>query len=357
MESETALRRELEGCAAAAVVLLPWQNAPQYVARDDGSVTSFLCSETVLNRLTAHRPDALPEQLCCLLLKAILSGNLLVDRLLIRQLPYPAGGIAASDDESPTAVLMAHRGRVDHLRTALRYLPPSGENGLAIRVGLDTEDPAPYRPLAASVSRVEFYRGIPAPAGPYAIRQKLAELSPERLLMFHDSDDVSCTDRLSRLRPNMAAAECGMIGCHELVVDEIRSEVRAVRYPLDVSEALRDGPHYSFLHGTSMIGRQAFFAAGGFSTDRIISCDTQFLYRAWFHMQIRNADDFLYIRRRHAESLTVQGPTKIGSDFRRAIEQPWGPDFEAVKSGKLPLAKSTLMAVPGSAKHELVPLA
>ena len=106
-----------------------------------------------------------------------------------------------------------------------------------------------------------------------------------------------------------------------------------------------------------MIRRQAFFAAGGFSTDRIISHDTQFLYRAWFHIRMRNADSFLYIRRIHPKALTAHSATKIGSDFRRAIERPWGPDFEAVKSGRLELSKSTLAAVRTDTGHQLVPLA
>ena len=85
-----------------------------------------------------------------------------------------------------------------------------------------------------------------------------------------------------------------------------------------------------------------------------VSIDMQFLYRAYFRLRIRNADRFLYIRRRHAGALTVHPATSIRSDQRREIERSWAPDFEAVKMGKLELSKSTLMPVRTSARHELV---
>ena len=355
-ESERVLSRDLEKCAAAVAILLPWRDAPEYDSRDDGTVHSFLCAEALLNRLLADHPGVPEDRLCYLLLQAILNGDLAVERLVIRQLPHPDRE-TVGDVEGASAVLMAHRGSPEHLRIALSYLPPPNGNGLKIRVGLDLEDVRDYDSLAARHHRVEFFQGLPAPAGPYVIRQELAERSEEPFFVFHDSDDISCTDRLSGLRAEMAATDCGMVGCHELQVDEIAGEVRALRYPLDVTGALRAGPHYTLLHGASMIRRQAFFAAGGFSTDRIISHDTQFLYRAWFHIRMRNADSFLYIRRIHAKALTANSATKIGSDFRRAIERPWGTDFEAVKSGKLELSKSTLVAVRNAAGHQLIPFA
>ncbi|HEV3199079.1 MAG TPA: glycosyltransferase family A protein [Bryobacteraceae bacterium] len=355
-ESERALSAELEGCASAVAILLPWRNAPEYDSRDDGTVRSFLCGEAVLDRLLADRSGAPEDRLCYLLLQAILNGELVAGPLVVRQLPYHRRETVAADGEE-AALLMAHRGSPDHLRIALSYLPNPNGSGLKIRVGLDLEDLRDYHSLAARHNRVEFFQGLPAPAGPYVIRQELAELSSEPFFVFHDSDDVSCSDRLSTLQAEILRTDCGLVGCHELQVDEIAGQVRALRYPLDVTGALRTGPNYALLHGASMIRRQAFFAAGGFSTDRMISHDTQFLYRAWFHIRMRNADRFLYIRRVHSKALTASSATKIGSDFRRAIERPWAPDFEAVKSGKLDLSKSTLMPVRTDTGHQLVPFA
>ncbi|HUA61171.1 MAG TPA: hypothetical protein VML19_20570 [Verrucomicrobiae bacterium] len=348
---------ELEA-GPAAIVLLAWQPPPGRIARDDGPVHSFVCSPSVRDRLLAAHPDAPPESLCCLLLEALLDGSIGLDRLLVRQLPLPdADTEPAPVDPVPTALIMAHRGSVDHLRVALRYIAAGADRGLVTRVGLDTGEVEPYRALASSLDRLQFFQGHPAPAGPYVIRQKLAELSPEPFLLFHDSDDLSTSDRLARLRAAFASTDCGLIGCHELLVDEIADEVRAIRYPLDVTAALRDGPHYCLLHPTSMVSRAAFFSAGGFSTDRVISQDTQFHFRAWFHMRMQNLDRFLYVRRKHAASLTTHPATAIGSEFRRAIERPWFPDFEAVKSGRLTLGESTLAAASRPSDHRLVPLA
>ena len=356
-ESERSLIAELEDGAAGVAILLPWRDAPSYDSREDGTVHSFLCGEAVLTRLRADHPGAPEDRLGFLLLQAILNGELAVERLVIRQLPHLDGETATADCGGESALLMAHRGSPDHLRIALRYLPPPNGNGLKIRVGLDLEDVREYESLAARHHRVEFFQGRPAPAGPYVIRQELAERSDEPFFVFHDSDDVSCSDRLACLRAEVARTDCDLVGCHELQVDEIAGEVRALRYPMDVTGALRAGPHYTLLHGASMIKREAFFAAGGFSTDRMISHDTQFLYRAWFHIGMRNADRFLYIRRIHPKALTTNSATKIGSQFRRAIERPWGPDFEAVKSGNLELSQSTLMAIRTDTGHRLVPLA
>jgi hypothetical protein len=355
IDSERSLIAELAGCEAGVAILMPRRHAPEYDSRDDGTVHSFLCGEAILSRVRADHPGVPEDRLCYLLLRAILNGGLAVERLVVRQLPYLDREISETELEGESGVLMAHRGSPDHLRVALSYLPRPNGNELKIRVGLDMEDVSEYDSFAAAHQRVEFFQGRPAPAGPYVIRQELAERSQEPLFLFHDSDDISCSDRHSGLRAEMARTGCDLVGCHELQVDEIGGQVRALRYPLDVSGALRAGPHYTLLHGASMIKRQAFFAAGGFSTDRMISHDTQFLYRAWFHIRMRNADQFLYIRRIHAKALTAHAATRIGSEFRRAIERPWGPDFEAIKSGRLQLSQSTLAAIRTDTGHQLVP--
>ena len=127
-----------------------------------------------------------------------------------------------------------------------------------------------------------------------------------------------------------------------------------MRFPLDVSKALESGPHHALLHSTAMIRREAFFAAGGFATNQMISGDTQFLLRAYFHVKIRNADRFLYIRRRHSSGLTVRPETALGSPLRRQIERPWSPDFEMVKNGQLELRKSTLQPEKSRTPHEII---
>jgi|SRR5579871_3149279 len=355
-ESARALAEEFDQGPGQAVILLPRQEAPEIEARDDGPVRSFLCAGSVLRDLRSLHPEAQPEALCFLLLKEIINGALNVGRVVVRQLPYRGRQGPAHPNGGPAALLMAHRGDADHLRAALKFLAAADDEDMRVRVGLDLDDTPAYRAVAASHPGVEFFQVKPTPAGPYLIRQALADRAQEPLLVFHDSDDISCSDRFCCLRTELAAGNCDLAGSHELRVDEISRRVHAFRFPLDVTRALHTGPAHALLHATSMVRRAGFAAAGGFSTNQPISGDTQFLLRAYFHIRIRNVDQFLYIRRRHARALTMNPATALGSDLRRQIERPWRDDFEAVKSGRLALEQSTLQPRRAESAHEFIPL-
>ena len=189
---------------------------------------------------------------------------------------------------------------------------------------------------------VEFFDFSPAPVGPYVIRQELAERSPEPLLTLQDSDDLSCYDRFAALGDALAQTGCGIVGSHELCLDEIRWLVQPVRFPLDCSAALAIRANHALLHATLMTHRSAFFNAGGLSTHLIIANDTQFLLRAFFNTGIRNVDEFLYIRRRHPESLTNSPETVVDNPLRRRLNWEWTRDFEAIRRGELKMEDSSL---------------
>jgi hypothetical protein len=95
-------------------------------------------------------------------------------------------------------------------------------------------------------------------------------------------------------------------------------------------------------HATSMVKSDAFRHAGGFSTDRRTSNDTQFLLRAYFSMRIRNVDAFVYIYRKHAASLTEAPDTGMHMPFRQELKQIWRNDFRAIQKGELQLSNSSL---------------
>ena len=145
-----------------------------------------------------------------------------------------------------------------------------------------------------------------------------------------------------RLQAEMLRHECDFIGCHELRIDETLERIGAFRFPLDASRALRERPGHALLHPTGMIRRESFFLVGGLSTDQRFANDTQFLYRCYFHLKIRNADDFLYMRRRHAESLTEHPITGMTNPLRYELDGAWRRDFEAVKDNRLELEASSL---------------
>ncbi len=180
------------------------------------------------------------------------------------------------------------------------------------------------------------------------IRQELANRSLEPALVWQDSDDLPTTDRFAALWAEMQSTGCQMVGSQELRLDELAERVEAWRYPLDVSAAFARRTGDPILPATTMVLRSAFHRAGGLSTDQRIGNDTQFLLRASFSMNIRNADAFLYIRRRHPESLTESPETGRRSPLRSQLGQAWSADFEAVQQGTLSLEQSSLRPMAGA---------
>jgi hypothetical protein len=344
------LSRQMRGAANTVIVLLPWREPPEKKARPDGAVGSFLCSRRTFERL----PRVPAEKLCFELLSAILKGTIDADRLLVRQLPLPAA--AANPAPGPAAVIMAHRGSRRHLEVALRYLERAQRPGIRCRVGLDERSVARYASLIRSHREVEFVQFAAAPVGPYVVRQELAGRSREPRLVFHDSDDISCTDRFPALHGEMRRTGSQMVGCHQLMVDECDGQVTATRFPLDVSGALRRYAVHALWHPTAMVDRRHFFDAGGFSQERAIANDTQFLLRAYFSMKIRNADAFLYIRRRHPAALTVRPKTALDCPERQRLSDLWQADFEAVKSGAKALGDSSLRPFPARRGYQAIPV-
>jgi hypothetical protein len=353
-DSSRQVLAEMPPGLGTLVVLTKWKPAPMRGEREDDIVSSFVCTSSVLQDLREIDPECPPDQLCYALLEAILNGILTVDRILVRQLPYSPAPLPSVAEAA--SVIMAHRGRYRHLDTSLYYLTRAARVDLRVRVGLDCEPPEAYEDLAHRYPLVEFYNLRPAPLGPYVIRQELASRSTEPLMAFHDSDDVSCYDRFSTLCGEMRRTGCDLIGSHELRVDEIRRCVLAVRFPLDASAALRFGYDHALLHPTSMVKRESFFAAGGFSTNHPISGDMQFLLRAYFSLNIRNADGFLYIRRRHPAALTVAPETNMQAPLRVRLNRAWRSSFWAVKSGEVRLEDSELRPITGADEYRLHPL-
>jgi hypothetical protein len=335
------------------VVLSPWLASPDRYQRIDGAVRSFACSPSIHQDLLQIDPACPLEQLCFSLLEAMLNGNIAVDRVVVRQLPFPEHFSNHKVDPVAAGLIMAHRGRPAYLQTSLHYLSRANGLDVRVRVGLDGEESGDYEGLAKLYPRTEFYNLQPVPLGPYVIRQELALRSAEPLLAFHDSDDISCADRFCALYREMQRTRSELIGCHELRVDEINREVLAIRFPLDATEGLRRCYGHALLHPTSMVTRDGFLEAGGFSTSFAISSDTQFLLRCYFKLPIRNVDGFFYIRRRHPAALTVAPDTNMDAPMRVYLTQCWEKNFEAVKRRRIALDQSALRQMSTTAKYDL----
>lgn len=350
--AETLFR--LAADESAVVILVARRPAPVSQFRPDGPVFSFICRPAVLKQVLMHRPNPDASELCFEVLHQILNGSLHeVGPLLVRQIPEEHPSHNLSVQKLPVGLIMAHRGEHCYLDTALRYLEKAEGNSRRARVGLDVESLQDYQSLIQSHPSTEFFRVQPTPAGPYVIRQELAKKTTEPLFVLQDSDDLSCYDRFARLAAEIADTGCRMVGSHELRVDEIERWVAAVRFPLDATAALSQQNCFALLHASLMITREAFFLAGGLSTDQIVANDTQFLLRAYFYFRIRNVDEFLYVRRRHRRALTIAPETAAGNDLRTRLDNQWTLDFEAVKRGEITLQQSSLRPMRGKAEYQI----
>jgi hypothetical protein len=343
-QSLGSLWQEIPDNRTAFIALVPRGAAPTIDSRHGDPVTSFLCSSEVFARFLALRIDCWPQTLCFAVLRAIARRDIEVDCLLVRQIPLLQPRVNGRQ-QAAKSLLIPHRGEAAHLQAALAFAEKSAENSLKIRVGLDVEECGEYAAFPAEYPGVEFVRFSPAPVGPYVIRQELAENSTEPLLALQDSDDLSCYDRFVAQSDALAETGCDIVGSHELCLDEMRGVVQPVRFPLDGSAALTMCANHALLHGTLMTYRRVFFDLGGLSTDLIIANDTQFLLRAHFNSSIRNVDEFLYIRRRHAASLTNAAETIFDNPLRRRLSSMWTRDFNAIKRGELKIEDSSLRPI------------
>ncbi|HEY4085709.1 MAG TPA: hypothetical protein VGM43_07205 [Bryobacteraceae bacterium] len=342
-ESLAALVEELPAGEQVFIALVPRAAAPATDSAYGEPISSFVCSAGVFLRFLDLGIDCYPETLCFAVLRAIADGDIEVDRLLVRQIPLASRDVAISAAAAPGAALvLPHRGSTAFLRASLKQIARAAGRPVKVRVGLDVDDESLYTSFPEEFPDAEFFHFSPAPVGPYLIRQQLAERSPEPLLTLQDSDDLSCYDRFTSLSAALDATASDIIGSHELCLDELRAVVQPVRFPLDGSASLGICANHALLHATLLCRREAFFRAGGLATNLIIASDSQFLLRAWFSARIRNVDEFLYIRRRHATSLTNAPETVYDNPLRRRLSADWIRDFGAVKRGELTLEASTL---------------
>jgi hypothetical protein len=340
-------------------LLVPPGTPPPVTGVNHGPVRSFVGPAELLQALPVGPAELRLETLCYWALWSVMHGaraGVVARECAPKRDGLPPWTPGAAPGRHPsTALVMAHRGPADLLRAALLGLALADPPPDVVRVGLDVDrdELDAYRRLAQEFPAVEFYAGSHAPVGPYVIRQALGSLAAEQFLVFHDSDDHSTSDRFHWLHAEIADGKAGLVGSHELRYDEDDREVRAVRFPLDVTAALAVEPKHPQLHPTTLMPAADFRRIGGFSTDCVFGNDTQMILRAYFQLPLRNVDRFLYIRRDRWESLTNAPETGMKNPLRIARNLAWWSDFKAIIAGGLRLEDSSLMAIDGCRGWEL----
>lgn len=272
----------------------------------------------------------------------LIASDLYHEEILIRQLPIH-NDIMVSPVKGD--VIIHHRGDDKFLQKILYTL--ENISGLSIYVGIDQAVSEELMHITDRFPSINFYGFSPDPVGPYVIRNRLIELGSQSWLFFHDSDDISCRDRFEKLIHFMTINECDFCGSHELRLDYYNHRLQSVRFPRNAKKSLEAAPWFALLHPSSAIKRDTFYNCGTLSEERIFGNDTKFLLYSYFFVdQIRNVDEFLYIRRIHPGSLTTSEETKLGSPIRRKLQRTWNTDFELVKLGITPLKESSLVFHP-----------
>jgi len=323
------------------VILTHWKEQPMDRESPDEFIYSFSCSFNPFKEaIHSYSNGAIDSQyLLFELLDHILKGNSAIKKILVRQIPMVHPAVANLNTYD---VIIPHRGSDAYLGSLLFFMSQLERTHLF--VGLDQEVTEEIMKFKNDYPKASFFSFQPHPVGPYVVRNRLIEESNHQFLFFQDSDDIPCADRFASLTDYMIRNECQLCGSNEIKLDYFEKTVRAIRYPKNVNASLLEGPVHSLLHPTSAITREAFYACGKLSEERIFGNDTKFLYRSFFTLNtIQNINEFLYIRRIHPGSLSTSPATKIGSPVRHNLLYRWGTDFELVKSGQLKLEDSSLV--------------
>ncbi|MGY0034567.1 glycosyltransferase family A protein [Pedobacter sp. NJ-S-72] len=277
------------------IILTPKKNAPIETASEDERVSSFCCNLNIFREVfsSIRSVTAKPTELLFMLLERTTMESSNFDRVLVKQLPFILKHSVPNND---CDVVIPHLGNKLYLKNVLHYL--SYIKGTAGYVGLDQIIDKEIAEIITNNRKISFYNFSPTPVGPYVIRNTLIDEGKNKLIYFQDSDDLPCADRFEIISNYMYDNDCELCGSHELRMDYYTKTVLAVRYPIDVTAALKDGPWHSLLHPASAIDRKIFYECNKLSQERTFGNDTKFLLYSFFIIKnIKNVDEFLYIRK------------------------------------------------------------
>lgn len=331
------------------VILTQRKKTPIYTESADEFVYSFSCMLKHFKKTVSHYTS---NNLLFELLDYIFKGTSDLNRIIIRQIPIQADPVLNINN---CDIIIPHRGNNEFLKYVLLSL--NRLTNLKVHVGIDQDISEEILKMKDDYRKISFYNFSPNPVGPYVIRNYLIDNSNSNLIFFQDSDDIPCADRFEKIANYMNERGCQLCGSHELRLDYFNKTIRAHRFPVNVMAALENGPGHPLFHPTSAITRKAFYLAEKLSEERTFGNDTKFLLHSFFLLNsIENIDEFLYIRRRHSDSLTTAQETMIGSPIRRKLLYNWNSDFTFVKSGEIKLEDSSLKYVGTQLKFTVTKL-
>lgn len=321
-------------------LLVKYKDPPENGVRNDGEVKSFIlnANRSEINKLKINSYSS-----CYEILKTISDSSSTNISVQVKQVNGPPVKDVQRKDNYSASLVIPHRGDISYLRSCINQIKLSNIEKLDIWIGFDEHYSTEHKRLCTDFGNINWLKVSHHPLGPYVLRNEIISKSQSDYIVFQDSDDIPCLNRFTKIISHIENSNADLIGCHELRLDELAKHVLAVRFPIDVSAALEKKASHPQFHPTTAARRDAFDKAGLFTTVRTFGADTQFLLRAYFHLKIKNLDDFLYIRRKRVNSLTTAPETKLESPERLRLDKLWKSDFELVKTGARLLKDSSLM--------------
>ena len=253
-------------------------------------------------------------------------------------------------------MVIPHKGELDLLNNALYSIQKQQTSLDQVSICFDEFITDEHFKIVEDHSDFRFFTNHPTGVGPYPPRDVLARTTEKEVIFFHDSDDFSTMDRVIIQREALNDKNIDVVGSHEIRLNKITQKVLAVRYPLETNKFLEKGVFSSIFFPTTAIRKTAYLKAGGLSTIRRHSSDTQFWWRAHFYMNLISIDEFLYIRVKREGSLTTASDTALGSPVRDRIRDRWQREFMKVRDHKIPLVESTLVDEYRDDDFSLIPL-
>jgi len=364
------LRDEITRLRPELLVLIPFRRIPTHGHRRSGGIHSFgladLDARGLCERYSGAPPERWAYEACRQALRDPERSE--AARLLVRELPPSRwfdrlrtlwGASGHARDELPpkpardeaAVVVIPHAGPLAPLGSLLALLERARPPLLRVAVGFDEPVGTAHRELVARFAEFDFWAAEPHGGGPYVIREFLARRAREPWIVFQDSDDVPCVDRLDTLLAAAAAGGADVLGSWELQVNERRGRLTAVRFPRHASAAIRRTGETAQLHPTTIARASALRRSGGLSTAHRFAADREWQLRACFDLDLRNLDRVLYVRSRREGTLSTDSESGMASTARGSLRERWDQAFRDVRDGRRALSAGGL-----GPEHPAVPV-
>jgi glycosyltransferase involved in cell wall biosynthesis len=341
-------------------LFIPYKDPPRLCQREDGFVRSFWVSPACLRKNIAQGMFTDFIKLAYELLFANLNAAQCRSVDILQVGKKGTQEEFTDDDEldslKRSLLIIPHKGSLALLKRCLRHLNQALFLPGAINICFDDKG---YQKFNADSfgqinDRVTVYANNPGNVGPYCARHYSIINTNKDYIFFQDSDDIPVNTRFAKQIKEMEKRNLDMVGSHELRIDQFERQIAIIRYPLDVSEALKHGSFHPLFHPTALISKDAYIRTGGFSTDLRFGYDSQFLIRSHFFLKSGNIDDFLYLRFKRPNSLTTNPKTTLGSNLRIFLLWRWRTEFKLVKENKLQLQDSSLSVQKHSFDYSMI---